>query len=169
MTEANANSGNNNACGLAAYRVGDSDVRPWGTYAVTGVGILDNGKEYCEKIITVNPGKILSLQSHDHRAERWEVREGTLTVILDGRRITLYAGDTVDIPLYGIHCMANLTEAPCKVYEIQTGLCREEDIVRYLDAYGRETKRFTGQAITASIALYREVLGEIEEMERRAA
>ncbi len=158
-----ASSSQSASSGLKAYKVGDSDTRPWGHYVVTGVGIEAGDREYCEKRITVQPGKILSLQSHTLRAELWRVEEGVLTVILDGQRITLRAGESIDIPLRGIHCMANLDNAPCTVYEKQTGICREEDIIRYLDAYGRATESFTEDAVTASIALYRAILSDIEK------
>ena len=46
------------------YKKGDHDTRPWGTWEV-----LDAGDTFCVKKITVTPGNILSLQSHNHRAE----------------------------------------------------------------------------------------------------
>ena len=46
------------------YTVGDSDTRPWGSYTVVAVGVNEGGEEFCEKEIVVNPGHILSLQSH---------------------------------------------------------------------------------------------------------
>ncbi|MCB1580623.1 MAG: cupin domain-containing protein, partial [Alphaproteobacteria bacterium] len=84
---------------------------------------------------------------------------GTLTVVLNGQRLTLNAGDMINIPLQSVHCMANLTSKPCKIYEKQTGICREEDIIRYVDAYGRGTQ--TGAA-EDSLTLYREILDEIK-------
>ncbi|MCB1721392.1 MAG: phosphomannose isomerase type II C-terminal cupin domain [Rhodospirillales bacterium] len=148
------------ACDLEAYKIGDSDTRPWGSYVVTGVGPLKDGSEYCEKTITLMPGKILSLQSHELRTELWRVEEGTLTVVLNRQRLTLNAGDTLNIPLRSVHCMANLTGYPCKVYEKQTGICREEDIIRYVDAYGRKAQ--TIDDAKASVTLYREILDEIK-------
>ncbi len=145
------------------YKVGDDGNRPWGHYTVIGVGELEDGEDYCEKWITVEPGKILSLQSHNFRAERWRVEEGTLTVILDGERFVLEEGETIDIPLRAIHCMANLTEKPCKVYEKQTGACREEDIIRYVDVYGRAKKDLLEERVRSSTVLYAQILKEIEE------
>ena len=122
---------------LDSYQVGDSDQRPWGHYVVTAVGATNSGEEYCEKEITVNPGQILSLQSHEHRRELWTVLEGTLTVVVDNKSLTLGKGQSVTIPLTAIHCMANLGDTPCIVHERQIGLCSEDDIIRYVDAYGR--------------------------------
>ena len=122
---------------MEAYKVGDNDTRPWGNYVVTAVGTNGSGEEFCEKDITVNPGEILSLQSHAQRREHWKVLGGTLTVILDGNTLTLQKGEAVEIPKGAIHAMANLSKAPVVVHEIQQGLCREADIVRFLDSYGR--------------------------------
>ncbi len=147
---------------LKEYSVGDRDTRPWGEYEVTGVGLNEAGEEYCEKIITVNPGQILSLQSHEQRRERWTVREGTLTVVVDGKRLELPAGQSIDMPLKAIHCMANTQKVPCKVYEKQEGVCREEDIIRYVDAYGRGTLQSNDANVKASVERYNEVLKEIK-------
>lgn len=158
-----------NAAVLKEYQVGDSDKRPWGSYVVTAVWTNDKGEEVCEKDITVEPGKILSLQSHKFRRENWKVTQGTLTVVLDDRRIELQAGENIDIPLEAIHCMANLKDAPCVVHEIQEGLCREEDIIRYVDSYGRGTESVAGGKGEASVALYREIMKEIEAAAKKAA
>lgn len=160
MTKDNQNRG---AELLAAYTVGDSDVRPWGSYTVVAVGINENDEEFCEKEIVVNPGQILSLQSHDHRREHWIVKQGTLTVVLDGERLTLPKGESVRIPLQGVHCMANLGTGDCVVKEIQSGICREEDIRRYFDAYGRGTEPADDDKTVRSLAVYKEILGELKK------
>jgi len=46
--------------------------RPWGWY-----DIIDNGQRFKVKRICVNPGAILSLQKHYHRAEHWIIVKGT--------------------------------------------------------------------------------------------
>jgi mannose-6-phosphate isomerase-like protein (cupin superfamily) len=161
-----------NSDGFEAYKVGDSDIRPWGRYIVTAAGVLADGREFCEKQIVVEPGKILSLQLHEYRVEQWCVDEGTLIVVCNGRLLRLSAGETIDIPRGAVHCMANLTTGTCKVYERQKGLCREADSVRFLDAYGRKTKPFTSDLVALSAVLYRDVLNELNEIEpssRRAA
>jgi len=148
---------------LAAYTVGDSDVRPWGSYTVVAVGINENDEEFCEKEIVVSPQQILSLQSHDHRREHWIVKQGTLTVVLDGERLTLKKGESVRIPLKGVHCMANLGSGDVVVKEIQSGICREEDIRRYFDAYGRGTEAADDEKTKASLAVYKEILDELKK------
>ena len=142
------------------YTIGDFDRRPWGSYAVTGVGRTDDGQDYCEKEIIVAPGKILSLQSHKHRQEFWSVQEGSLTVICDSERKVLEKGQSISIPTGAIHCMANLGSAPCVVTERQEGICREDDIIRYIDAYERDTVQPDAR-VEKSVVLYRDILEEL--------
>lgn len=146
------------------YRVGDHEARPWGNYVVTGIGTNDAGEEFCTKDITVAPGAALSLQSHDLRRETWTVKSGELTVILDDQRILLTEGQSVDIPLQAIHCMANLSTTFCVVAELQVGTCREADIKRYVDTNGRQTEPLTTPKAQASVALYNQVAAEIQLM-----
>jgi mannose-6-phosphate isomerase-like protein (cupin superfamily) len=149
---------------MAAYRLGDRDRRPWGEYVVTGAG-EDGGQEYCEKTITVLPLKIASLQSHALRSEHWEVESGTLTVLLDGERMELSAGDDIFLPVGSIHCFANLGDEPCVFRERQEGICREEDIVRHVDAYGRGTEDTPSEAARRSVASYADILADIRKRE----
>jgi mannose-6-phosphate isomerase-like protein (cupin superfamily) len=116
------------------YEINQYEERPWGSYRV-----LDVGKNYCKKEIIVQPGKILSLQSHQYRKEHWEVITGSLVVMLNTQKILLETGNTIDIPVGALHCMANLSNDPCIVEELQTGICKEDDIIRYADNYGRST------------------------------
>lgn len=147
---------------LAEYNVGDRDTRPWGEYEVTAVGTTDSGEEYCEKKITVLPKQILSLQSHDLRREVWRVIEGQLTVVLNDTRHTLNAGQEIKVPLGSIHAMANVSAGPCVVFERQEGICREEDIRRYLDAYGRGVENTSDPVVVASLDVYKKVMAEIK-------
>lgn len=151
------------AKGLPAYKVGEIDVRPWGSYTVVAVGVNEDGEEFCEKEIIVNPGHALSLQSHEHRREYWRVAQGTLTVILDGERLTLQKEQDVRIPKGSIHCMANLGKDICVVRERQAGLCREDDITRYMDAYGRAPGATDDPRAATSVAAYSRILKEIKK------
>lgn len=139
------------------YKVGDSDTRPWGKYEVIGVGIDENGEGYCEKEITVNPGQILSLQSHNNRRELWTVKKGTLEVVLNDKHHSIQSGNSISIPLQAIHCMANGGDEPCIVHERQIGQCSEDDIIRYIDAYGRGTLTSEDPIMKASIEQYNKV------------
>jgi mannose-6-phosphate isomerase-like protein (cupin superfamily) len=145
------------------YRVGDMDIRPWGSYTVTAVGVKDTGEESCVKEIQVNPGHILSLQSHEHRREHWKVMSGILTVVLDGERLKLKTGEDVRVPKGSIHCMANLSKEPVVVQEIQQGICREEDITRYMDAYGRGTAESSDARVVKSVEVYKTLIAELKK------
>lgn len=145
------------------YKVGDQDFsRGWGGYVVTDVRKNEAGEDVCEKDITVNPGQALSLQSHDHRREHWTVRQGTLTVVLDGAVLTLEAGRDVRIPLGGIHCMANLSQDICIVHEVQEGICREADIHRFRDMYGRPAEQSDAPNVVSSLKVYDDILRQID-------
>jgi mannose-6-phosphate isomerase-like protein (cupin superfamily) len=121
---------------MPGYRPGETDTRPWGTWEVLETGQQD-GEEYCMKRITVNPGGVLSLQSHDHRREEWTVEEGVLEVTRHESIHVLHQGESIDIPLGAKHRMANRSDRPVVVHETQRGICREDDIIRYEDIYGR--------------------------------
>ncbi len=115
------------------HKVHKTVYRPWGYYTVTGMG-----KGFLTKLIQVNPGQKLSLQSHNHRSEHWVVVEGTAKVILDGEEQILKAGQSVDIAIKAVHSLQNPFEEPLKIVEAQMGdLLIEEDIIRYEDMYGR--------------------------------
>jgi len=152
---------------MIEYKVGDHDTRPWGTYEVTAVGNNAKGEEFCEKKITVSPAQILSLQSHKLRREYWEVKSGTLTVVADGQRKTLQAGQSINLALGTIHCMAKLGSVPAVVAERQEGICREEDIIRYVDAYGRGTEGGDTPQIKASVTVYQEILTQIQATQKK--
>jgi len=107
--------------------------RPWGYYRV----LHEQDKEVKVKELTVKPGKRLSMQRHQDRAEHWFVSEGTATVY------TIDVGTDVD--LLGVyqkfdslyisktkwHQLCNETDKPLKIVEIQYGeKCVEEDIER---------------------------------------
>jgi mannose-6-phosphate isomerase-like protein (cupin superfamily) len=151
---------------MPAYRVDDQDARPWGHYIVLAVGRTPEGEEYCDKQIVIKPGNVLSLQSHDLRRETWTVRHGLLTALVDGERIEAAPGQSVHVPKGSIHCMANLTDKVCVVHERQTGICREEDIKRYIDAYNRSTESLSGGDALPSIAIYSDILAEIGRKNR---
>ena len=90
------------------------------------------------KRITVNPGARLSLQRHQHRAEHWVVVEGSAKVHVDGVDYLLTTNDSIYIPVGAVHCLANETDAPLLLVEVQSGsYLGEDDIERLDDVYGR--------------------------------
>lgn len=107
--------------------------RPWGYYTV-----LAQGEGFQTKLIQVNPGQKLSVQSHNFRSEHWVVLSGTAKVVLEGKDYILSPGNSIDIPLKAIHSLQNPFNEEIKIIEVQKGHpLIEEDIVRYEDMYGR--------------------------------
>jgi len=107
--------------------------RPWGSY-----DSVDAGSNYQVKRISVNPGARLSLQRHQHRAEHWVVVEGSAKVHVDGVDHQLHSNDSIYIPVGAVHCLANETDAPLHLVEVQSGsYLGEDDIERLEDLYGR--------------------------------
>ncbi len=107
--------------------------RPWGYYTV-----LAQGRGFLTKMIQVNPGQKLSVQSHNHRSEHWVVLEGMAKVVLEGKEHILSPGHSIDIDVKEIHSLQNPYKDVLKIIEVQKGeLLIEEDIIRYEDMYGR--------------------------------
>ena len=115
------------------HKVHKTVYRPWGYYTV-----LAEGNGFLTKLIQVNPGQKLSVQSHNHRSEHWVVLEGMAKVILEGKEHILSPGHSIDIDVKEIHSLQNPYTDVLKIVEVQKGdLLIEEDIVRYEDMYGR--------------------------------
>jgi len=106
--------------------------RQWGYYRV-----LHEVPGMKVKELTVNPGKSLSMQRHNHRAEYWIVSEGQAVVNrstpLDYQlpSATLDKHDQLHVAVQEWHQLTNPCDHPLKIVEIQYGeQCAEEDIER---------------------------------------
>jgi mannose-6-phosphate isomerase-like protein (cupin superfamily) len=116
-----------------AYKKGESDERPWGHWRVDRIG-----DGFVEKTIVVNVGASLSLQSHEHRSEKWEIISGVAEVTIGEAVLHLTTGETAEIPVRARHRLKNVGEKLLTVKEIQTGAILDEgDITRYEDMYCR--------------------------------
>ncbi len=110
--------------------------RPWGCYQG-----IDHSDRFQAKRITVNPGAVLSLQLHHHRAEHWIVVNGTAKVTKGDDEFILSENESTYIPLGTKHRLENIGKIPLELIEVQTGsYLGEDDIVRFDDVYGREDK-----------------------------
>jgi mannose-6-phosphate isomerase len=110
-----------------------SDTRPWGEWH-----ILETGDGYQVKRLEVLPHQRLSYQTHEHRAEHWVVVRGIATCTLDGERVVLQVGDSLDIAIGAAHRIANEHDEPVEIIEVQRGsYTGDDDIVRLEDDYGR--------------------------------
>jgi cytidyltransferase-like protein len=106
--------------------------RQWGYYRV-----LHEVPGMKVKELTVNPGKSLSMQRHNLRAEYWIVSEGSAVVnsqMTSGYAMpstVLVQHEEYKVPVRDWHQLTNPFNVPVKVVEIQYGeQCIEEDIER---------------------------------------
>jgi mannose-1-phosphate guanylyltransferase len=115
-------------------KFGRTVYRPWGKY--TNLEESDNFKV---KILTVNPGKRLSLQKHLHRSEHWTVVKGTALIRNGDKEFLLRPNESTYIPIGVVHRISNLGKIPVEIVEVQVGeYLGEDDIIRLEDDYGRK-------------------------------
>ena len=96
-------------------------------------------EDHCKvKRIIVYPGKRLSLQRHQYRAEHWYIVSGTAVVRSGDMEIPAGVGESVDIPEKALHRLENSGDENLVIIEVQRGkYCGEDDIERFEDDYGR--------------------------------
>ncbi len=107
--------------------------KPWGSFK-----ILESGENFVVKKISINPGGVLSLQSHKHRSEHWLVAKGEAEVTLNDEIKILRENDNIFIPKGAIHRITNNTAFELIIIEMWYGKTLDEnDIKRYEDIYKR--------------------------------
>ena len=122
--------------GLTLYTDGDypRTEKPWGYFE-----ILFETEFSKVKILSVDPGQMLSMQMHEHRSETWYVTQGIATVTKGDTKLELYPGQNVVIDQKERHRVQNFGNEVLEIIEIQTGTYfGEDDIVRFEDMYGRK-------------------------------
>ncbi len=111
--------------------------RPWGHY----IKLFEEAGVWVKRV-EVNPGGRLSLQTHAHRSEKWNIVSGKGLVLLNGKEIPVSAGSVVDVPCGTAHRIGNIGSAPLILIEVAVvandGTLSENDIVRIEDDYHRE-------------------------------
>lgn len=114
--------------------------RPWGAWKV-----VHEEPAGTVKVLTVNPGSMLSLQSHKHRDEFWvPLVTGLVAYVTSGTPyrqrmdgVLLSAHEVYKVSRNDKHRLINPTEMTISLVEIINGRYDEEDITRYHDSYGR--------------------------------
>jgi mannose-6-phosphate isomerase len=111
-----------------------SETRPWGSFT-----ILDENDRFKVKRIEVLPGKRLSYQRHQKRAEHWFVVQGKAKVTLNDEEVLVDTGSSIDILVGDAHRVENPDHSESLVFiETQTGTYfGEDDIERLDDDFGR--------------------------------
>jgi mannose-6-phosphate isomerase-like protein (cupin superfamily) len=116
--------------------------KPWGGYVV-----LNEGKIFKTKILSINKGHRLSLQYHHQREEYWVVLEGTATIRLSDKMYTLQPTEAFYIAKRALHRIENRHDKVLVILEVQIGdYLEEDDIIRVQDDYERNSK--TDESLT---------------------
>jgi mannose-1-phosphate guanylyltransferase/mannose-6-phosphate isomerase len=124
------------AAGRSEHSLHREVFRPWGSY-----DSVESGERYQVKRLSVNPGASMSLQLHHHRAEHWIVVSGTARITRNDEVFLLEENESTYIPLGAKHRIENPGKIPLHIIEVQSGsYLGEDDIVRFEDRYGRDSK-----------------------------
>jgi mannose-6-phosphate isomerase len=111
----------------------EQETRPWGAFTV-----LEHSERHKVKRIVVRPGHRLSYQAHSRRAEHWFVVSGEGHVTLDGAKLAVTPGTSVDVATGVPHRIENTGTEELVFIEVQHGdYFGEDDIVRFEDDFGR--------------------------------
>jgi mannose-1-phosphate guanylyltransferase/mannose-6-phosphate isomerase len=106
--------------------------RPWGSFKQ-----FANNHDCTVSLMTVLPGRRLSLQSHTGRAELWIVMDDGAVVQVGEQARPCKAGDEIWIPANEKHRLSCAGPKPVRVLEVAFGNWQQDDISRYEDDYHR--------------------------------
>lgn len=113
--------------GFERYSKTHREERPWGHWK-----IISQSPGFKIKLLIVEPGKSLSLQSHKHRSEHWIVVKGKAGVIIDQLDFNVLENESCYIPRNHQHQLKNIGSGELVVVEVATGdYIKEDDITRY--------------------------------------
>jgi mannose-1-phosphate guanylyltransferase/mannose-6-phosphate isomerase len=115
-------------------------TRPWGAFRQYA-----HNQPVTVSLMTVLPGRRLSLQSHRQRAELWIVLDDGAEVQCGEDVRAPRAGEEIWIAAGERHRLSCVGETPVRVLEVAFGDWQMEDIQRFADDYGRE-ERIGGSA-----------------------
>lgn len=110
--------------------------RPWGGYQILAGG---NDVPAAVKILTVNPGSRLSLQTHQLRSEEWTAVSPGLKAQIGDEIVELTPFCTYRIPMGAVHRIINDSTEVGHIVELLFGVYDEDDIERLEDDYGRQS------------------------------
>lgn len=105
--------------------------KPWGKFEQ-----FTHNEISTVKIISVDKGGSLSLQTHEHRTEFWRVLAGHPTITIGKKQFHAKPGEEYAIGKTEPHRLEALDDA-VQILEIAHGVFDEHDIVRLEDKYGR--------------------------------
>lgn len=107
-------------------------ITPWGEY-------FDyyRSETTVVKRLLIRPGQRFSYQYHNYRDEFWSIESGEGLLTLNNEVFKVGPRFSVKINKLDKHRLGNIGETDLVFFEIQSGKCSEEDIVRLSDDYGR--------------------------------
>ncbi|MHB8860135.1 MAG: phosphomannose isomerase type II C-terminal cupin domain [Minisyncoccota bacterium] len=114
--------------GLSNYL---KETRPWGNFERFTLN-----EKTTVKIITVNAGESISLQTHEHRDEFWHVIKGSGIIHIGTTEHAAHEGENVFCPRHTEHRVMGGPDGTVFL-EIAFGDFDENDIARLEDRYGR--------------------------------
>ena len=88
--------------------------KSWGSFRVLDV---EDGSMTIKVIL--NPGHKMNYHSHEHRSEVWNIISGNGTVIVDGKKREVSAGDVIELPAGCKHTV--IAETELRIIEVQIG------------------------------------------------
>lgn len=88
--------------------------KSWGSFRVMDV---EDGSMTIKVIL--NPGHKMNYHSHEHRSEVWNIISGNGTVIVDGKKRDVSAGDVIELPAGCKHTV--IAETELRIIEVQIG------------------------------------------------
>jgi mannose-6-phosphate isomerase len=108
-----------------------STTKPWGNFREFTLN-----QDSTVKIIHVDLGQALSLQTHKNRSEFWRILKGEASITINDVTTVGKEGDEFFIPQGSKHRI-EASSASVDILEIALGQFDEGDIVRLEDKYGR--------------------------------
>lgn len=114
--------------GLAHY---EKEERQWGEFERFTLN-----EKTTVKLITVDEGQAISLQTHEHRDEFWRVLKGSGVINIDGEDNDAHDGDVFFCHRGSEHRITG-GAGGTTILEIAFGDFDEGDIARLEDRYGR--------------------------------
>lgn len=109
-------------------------LKPWGYYK----NLYEIENKYKIKIIKINKGEQISLQTHQHREEYWTIIDGKGKIIIDDKEYFAEKGKQFFIPKNSRHQAIASEEEDLLFAEVQMGeILSEDDIIRIQDKYKR--------------------------------
>lgn len=106
--------------------------RPWGSFRQYA-----HNAPCTVSLMTVQPGRRLSLQSHRHRAELWIVLDAGAVVQVGNQERECQAGEEIWISAGERHRLGCRGDRPVRVLEVAFGDWQQADIRRYADDFAR--------------------------------